>query len=79
MSELQGLKFMRAIKEEYVRISTGMKAGNEIRRQMGLEDAIARLALIPIHETRVTISGDETVPAERHCFIVSSLKRERNL
>jgi hypothetical protein len=79
MSELPGLEFLKDIKEEDQRIRMGMRAGNEIRRQVGLPDAVARLALIPIHEKRESLNGDDSVPAERHCFIVSSLKREEEL
>lgn len=79
MSELSGFEFMKEIQEEDRRISLGMKAGNSIRRQVDLNDAVARLALIPILEKREEINSDETVQAEKHCFIVSSLKREEEL
>lgn len=79
MSELPGLRFMRNIAEEDIRIRTGMKAGNEIRRQTGVADAVVRLALIPIHETRAALNADDTQQAERHCFIISSLKRKEEL
>jgi hypothetical protein len=52
-----------------------MKAGNAIRRLIGSSDAVVRLALVPIHETRKLLKDDPAVPAELRCFIINSLKR----
>jgi cytidine deaminase len=80
MTELPGFEFLNEIAEEDERIRQSMHAGNEIRRIVGHADAVARLALTPIRDTRAELSkGDPLVMAERHCFIVSSLKREEEL
>jgi deoxycytidylate deaminase len=75
------LEYLSDIKAEDDRIRESMSAGNEIRRIIGHADAVARLALSEIHNVRsgLNASHDETVPAERHCFIISSLKRDEEL
>ena len=79
MKELPGFEFLDAIAAEDERIRESMHAGNEIRRIIGHADAVIRLALTPIRDKRTELSGDPLVMAERHCFIVSSLKREEEL
>jgi deoxycytidylate deaminase len=75
MSEVPGLESLADLKEEDVRIRTAMQAGNAIRRKLNEKDAVARLALTTIHETRDNLNHEVDLPAERHCFIISSLKR----
>lgn len=79
MAQIPGLEYLSELKAEDERISESMKAGNEIRRIIGHANAVARLALAEIHRVRTSLNDDATVPAERHCFIVSSLKREEEL
>jgi hypothetical protein len=81
MSELPGLEYLRDLDGEDERISESQKAGNEIRRILKNGDAVVRLALSTIHSTRASLNtdADPMVPAERHCFIVSSLKRQEEL
>jgi len=81
MAQIPGLGHLSKLKYEDQRIRKSMEAGNEIRRIVGHADAVARLALADIHDVRSALnsSGDITVPAERHCFIISSLKREEEL
>ncbi len=81
MGEIPGLQFLTKIGEEDIRIRRSMDAGNEIRRVIGHADAMARIALSEIHNVRRTLNNDkdEGVPAEGHCFIVSSLKRAEEL
>jgi cytidine deaminase len=81
MIQIPGLEFLADIKEEDRRISKSMHAGNEIRRIIGHADAMVRLALSEIHNVRVSLNGEGNtdIPAERHCFIVSSLKRAEEL
>jgi cytidine deaminase len=81
MAQIPGLEFLADIKEEDERISQSMHAGNEIRRIIGHGDGMARLALSEIHSVRASVNegGDTDVQAERHCFIVSSLKRPEEL
>jgi deoxycytidylate deaminase len=81
MAQIPGLEYLSEIKGEDDRIRESMKAGNDIRRIIGHADAVARLALAEIHNCRFDLneSNDVTVPAERHCFIVSSLKRDEEL
>jgi cytidine deaminase len=77
MPQIPGLEFLSEIKAEDERIRKSMHAGNEIRRVIKHADAMARLALSEIHIQRALLNkdGDTEVPAERHCFIISSLKR----
>jgi cytidine deaminase len=77
MAEIPGLEYLSDIKAEDERIGESMKAGNEIRRIIGHADAVVRLALSTIHSVRASLneSEDDEVPAERHCFIITSLKR----
>jgi cytidine deaminase len=80
MTELPGFEFLNELTAEDERIRHSMHAGNEIRRIIGHADAVVRLALTPIREKRTELNADEPlVMAERHCFIVSSLKREEEL
>lgn len=81
MAEVPGLEFLTGIVEEDVRIRRSMDAGNEIRRVIGHADAMARIALSEIHNVRESLNADKdaSVPAEGHCFIVSSLKRPEEL
>src|ERR1700716_3778468 len=81
MAQIPGLEYLSEIKGEDDRIRESMSAGNDIRRIIGHADAVARLALAEIHNYRADLneSNDVTVPAERHCFIVSSLKRDEEL
>jgi deoxycytidylate deaminase len=81
MGELPGLEYLRDLQEEDKRISESQRAGNAIRRILQHGDAVVRLALSKIHSTRASLneSQDPTVPAERHCFIISSLKRHEEL
>ena len=77
MAQIPGLERLSGLREEDDRIRQGMTAGNEIRRIIGHPDAVVRLALTRIFPVRASLnrSQDETVPAERHCFIITSLKR----
>jgi deoxycytidylate deaminase len=77
MAQIPGLQSLSVIGQEDIRIRRSMDAGNEIRRVIGHADAMARIALSEIHNIRKTLNqdNDESVPAEGHCFIVSSLKR----
>lgn len=81
MAELPGLAHLPGLQEEDRRIRESQKAGNEIRRTLNNGDAVVRLALPAIQAKRTSLnaSQDPTVPAERHCFIISSLKREEEL
>jgi hypothetical protein len=79
MAQIPGLEELSKITAEDERIRESMKAGNEIRRIIGHADAVVRLALSTIHSTRENCSGDITVPAERHCFILSSLSAKKSL
>ncbi len=81
MAQIPGLEHLSEIKGEDDRIRESMSAGNDIRKIIGQADAVARLALAEIHHHRASLneSDDPTVPAERHCFIVSSLKRDEEL
>ena len=79
MGEIPGLEYLLELKAEDERIRQSMIAGNEIRRVVGRADAVASLALTKIQETRKKVSGDSAVPAERHAFIISSLKRPEEL
>lgn len=81
MAQIPGLEYLSELRAEDERISESMKAGNEIRRIIGHANAVARLALSEIHRVRASLNDSEdiTVPAERHCFIISSLKREEEL
>ena len=81
MADLPGLEYLRELHAEDDRIRESQKAGNKIRRILQHGDAVVRLALAPIQETRKSVnqSQDPTVPAERHCFIISSLKRIEEL
>jgi deoxycytidylate deaminase len=81
MAELPSLEYLVDLREEDKRISESQKAGNEIRRILKNGDAVIRLALSTIHSKRSSLnaSQDSTVPAERHCFIISSLKRQEEL
>jgi deoxycytidylate deaminase len=78
MTQVPGLEYLSKLTAEDERISESMKAGNEIRRIIGHADAVVRLALSTIHSVRASRndSEDVTVPAERHCFIITSLKRD---
>jgi deoxycytidylate deaminase len=78
MAQVPGLEYLSDLKAEDERISESIKAGNEIRRIIGHADAVVRLALSTIHNVRASLndSQDVTVPAERHCFIITSLKRD---
>lgn len=68
-------------KFEDERIRYAMHAGNSIRKHMKENDALARIALSEIHDKRASLNPDRdgTVPAEGHCFIISSLKREEEI
>jgi deoxycytidylate deaminase len=80
MAEIPGLEYLSQLKAEDERIREGMKAGNEIRRVIGHADAVIRLALSTIHSVRASLNNENVdVPAERHCFIVTSLKRVEEL
>lgn len=81
MAQIPGLEYLAEIRAEDDRIRESMTAGNDVRRIIGHADAVARLALAEIHHRRASLneSEDVTVPAERHCFIVSSLKRDEEL
>lgn len=81
MAQAPGLEYLSEIKEEDARIRESMSAGNDVRRIIGQADAVARLALAEIHNLRSNLneSEDVTVPAEKHSFIVSSLKRDEEL
>lgn len=81
MAQIPGLEFLTEIREEDARIRCSMTAGNEIRRVIGHADAMARITLSQIHNVRETLNDDmdASVPAEGHCFIVSSLKRAEEL
>jgi deoxycytidylate deaminase len=79
MGQIPGLEFLGDLTAEDERIRQSMVAGNEIRRVVGKADAVARLALSVIQEKRKELSGDLTVPAERHAFVISSLKRSEEL
>jgi cytidine deaminase len=79
MPQIPGLEFLATISAEDERIGKSMKAGNEIRRVIGHADAMARLALSEIHNRRTKITEDAEIQAERHCFIISSLKRSEEL
>jgi cytidine deaminase len=81
MAQIPGLELLTKISEEDFRIRRSMDAGNEIRRVIGHADAMARIALSEIHNVRETLNDDKdaSVPAEGHCFIVSSLKRAEEL
>jgi hypothetical protein len=78
MAQLPGLEYLSGLKAEDDRIRESMRAGNEIRRIIVHADAVVRLALSTIHSVRASRndSQDVTVPAERHCFIITSLKRD---
>ena len=75
------MEYLAEIRAEDDRIRESMTAGNDVRRIIGQADAVARLALAEIHHCRASLneSEDVTVPAERHCFIISSLKRDEEL
>jgi deoxycytidylate deaminase len=79
MHQIPGLESLAALTEEDQRIRMSMRAGNEIRRIINNADAVIRLALPEIQNCRRAVSGDADVQAERHCFIISSLKREEEL
>ena len=80
MAQIPGLEELSKITAEDDRIRESMKAGNEIRRIIGQADAVVRLALSTINDTRKHCSGgDITVPAERHCFIISSRSAKKSL
>jgi hypothetical protein len=79
MPQIPGLEFLAELTEEDQRIRMSMRAGNEIRRVVKNADAVIRLALPEIQNCRRTVNGDPDVQAERHCFIISSLKREEEL
>ena len=79
MSEVPGLDYLQSIQKEDERIRQSMKAGNAIRRLVGSNDAVVRLALAPIHEARNKLNEDVTVPAERRCFLINSLKRKEEV
>jgi deoxycytidylate deaminase len=81
MTQLPGPEYLLNLHDEDRRISQSQRAGNEIRRILKHGDAVVRLALSAIHSKRASLndSQDATVPAERHCFIVSSLKRDEEL
>ncbi len=81
MAQIPGLEHLSTLKFEDERIRESMHAGNEIRRIVGHADAVARLALSEIHLVRASlnVSADINVPAERHCFLISSLKRDEEL
>lgn len=78
MAQVPGLEYLSSLTAEDERISESMNAGNEIRRIVGHADAVVRLALSEIQDTRASWNDslDPTVPAEGCCFIVSSLKRQ---
>jgi deoxycytidylate deaminase len=79
MPQIPGLESLADLTEEDRRIRMSMRAGNEIRRVVKSADAVIRLALPEIQKCRRTLNGDPDVQAERHCFIISSLKREEEL
>jgi deoxycytidylate deaminase len=81
MAQLPGLEYLSELRAEDERISESMKAGNEIRRIIDHADGVVRLALSEIHSSRASLneSQDVTVPAERCCFIIISLKRAEEL
>jgi hypothetical protein len=79
MPQIPGLEFLADLVEEDQRIRMSMRAGNEIRRLIKNADAVIRLALPEIQNCRRSVNGDPDVQAERHCFIISSLKREEEL
>jgi deoxycytidylate deaminase len=80
MAGLPGLEYLSDLRAEDERIRESMTAGNDIRRIIGHGDAVVRLALSAIHGQRADVNdGDVAVPAERHCFIVTSLKRGEEL
>jgi deoxycytidylate deaminase len=81
MAQIPGLESLTGVVEEDQRIRRSMDAGNEIRRVIGHADAMARIALSEIHNVRETLNNDKdaSVPAEGHCFIISSLKRAEEL
>lgn len=51
-----------------------MDLGNWARKKWGRGDALARVALMAIRNTRQAITGDSTTPAERHAYILHQLK-----
>jgi deoxycytidylate deaminase len=81
MTELPGLEYLTDLKAEDERIRESMSAGNKIRQIIGHGDAVVRLALSTIQSFRASAndSQDVTVPVERHCFVITSLKREEEL
>jgi deoxycytidylate deaminase len=79
MPQIPGLEFLADLTEEDQRVRMSMRAGNEIRRVVKNADAVIRLALPEIRDCRRAATGDAEVQAERHCFIISSLKREEEL
>lgn len=81
MAELPGLEYLRDLSEEDKRIAESQKAGNEIRKVLNHADAVVRLALSSIESTRSFVSGnqDPPLPADKHCFIIVSLKRQEEL
>jgi hypothetical protein len=81
MAQVPGLEFLSEITAEDERIRASLSAGNQIRRVIGRNHAVANLALSEIHVKRRSLntSSDPSVQAERHAFIISSLKREEEL
>ncbi|MDP4024051.1 anti-phage dCTP deaminase [Methylobacterium sp. NEAU 140] len=81
MSELPGFEHLSDIVPEDQRIRAGMDAGNEIRKKMKANEAVAILALGAIQSHRADCNADKdvTVPAEGKCFIISSLKRSEEI
>src|SRR5262245_45991271 len=51
-----------------------MSAGNEFRRQLGRNDAIALAAIADIRDHRQQLTGDSRMPAPRCAYVIRSLK-----
>ena len=71
----RGNKALKDIKNnETKRINDHMKAGDRIRRETGMGDAMIRLAMGKIRDERANISGSADIPAARTAYILNSLK-----
>jgi deoxycytidylate deaminase len=58
------------------RVASYMDAGNELRKRWDRLDAFALLAVNAITTTRAETTGDRRKPADRHAYVIQSIKRK---
>lgn len=80
MKEVDGCEELNRIIFEDVRIKRSMEAGNRIRKVIGFDDAMIRLAITKMGKIRSEISRSKgNIALDANCFIISSLKRKEEI